>query len=629
MIRRILVVIGLSAAVWAKGEVTNTPPAIVVTAARVETLLETVPDIIQVIPRSEIEMTLPSSTGKLFEYSSGAGTSTGTGSGFPKRTVVSLNGLPPKYTLVLVDGVPLLSEHIHTGQNLDLIPPSAIERIEILRGGASAQYGRDAMGGVINIITRKAEDQPTGSLGFSAGSHNTLQALASALLPLSKSVSLSSIVNWEKSDGQPLQQPTHRVGYTGYETLSFQNRLDMKVSDQTKLFATVNGSVNEMEWSGDWADSRLLSISGGLDQELAPGLDLFVRIAHSDWQADVSEERNRTTKPELFIRWAATASHTLTAGGDYQYNTFERTALDAPEQTSWGTFIQDEWRVTDTFSMMAALRYDYVHDVCGAVSPKISTLWTPTGQVSLRASAARGFHAPTLQELYEKGYGHGGSAYRFGNPDLDPEYSTTYTAGIELEPTDNLQFMLNGFYSGFKDMIVPVYQGPWDEDQSIDVWERMNIAEAVVYGLDAGARWRISQQFRVDGGGTWTDNRNQETGRKLPYNPGTSLYSKLTFADQFAGHNGSVFVGARAAFDRSAWSWKPATGTANDNADGLTTDLENYVAVDLGITLEITPSLTGFVKVENLTGEDIESLDDSYTVLDGEPFVRCGMTCTF
>lgn len=127
---------------------------IVVTASRREVLLRDTTDIVQVIDRARIEQIHPTTTGELLGYAAGAAISTGTGSGRPDRSVISLNRLPPNYTLILLNGVPLLLDHIHTGQNLDLIPPSSIERIEVVRRAASAQYGPDAIGGIVNVITR-------------------------------------------------------------------------------------------------------------------------------------------------------------------------------------------------------------------------------------------------------------------------------------------------------------------------------------------------------------------------------------------------------------------------------------------------------------------------------------------
>jgi len=90
----------------------------VVTATRRDTLLSEAPSVIQLVTRQEIEELNPSSTGKLLEYVTGVTVESGTGSALPKRSVVGLNGLPANYTLVLVDGVRLLSEHIHTGTSV-------------------------------------------------------------------------------------------------------------------------------------------------------------------------------------------------------------------------------------------------------------------------------------------------------------------------------------------------------------------------------------------------------------------------------------------------------------------------------------------------------------------------------
>lgn len=611
------------------GEESNTVNRVVVTASRVETQLESTPEIMEVISRKEMDEMQPSSVGQMFEYSTGSATATGTGSGAPKRTVISLNGLPPQYTMVLVDGIPLLTEHIHTGQNIELVPPHLIERIEVLRGAAGAQYGSGAMGGVVNIITKKATDQPAGSVGVYAGSFDTVGSHLNLLLPLADGVRLSSGLNWEKSDGHPLSLPGHRTDDTGYENLTFYNRLDVDLSDQTHIFAAVNGAKNKMEWFGDWVDSEQLTLTGGIDQELTPTLDLSARMSYSEWKAEQGGELNRLTKPELFLRWDAGNGHMLMAGVDYFYNTFERKAVVAPSQQGVGVFVQDEWVVTDSVSLLAALRYDDVEGVSDAISPKLGALWVPHEQVSVRASISQGFHAPTLQELYEDGYGHRGRAYRYGNIDLKPEYSTTYEAGVEVEVVEGLTLMLNGFYTEFDDKIVFAYEGAHPTNSAIDVWRRQNVEEAVVYGVDVGALWQINEQFRFEGGCTATESKDMKTGRKLSYSPGVSAYGKVVFSDQVLDHDVTSFLGIRAGFDRQAWSWKPAQGQPSSNTDGLTTELDDYFTFDAGVTVGLTKQLETFVTVENILGEDIQNLDDVLTELDGAPFVRVGLTYDF
>ena len=85
------------------------------------------------------------------------------------------------------------------------------------------------------------------------------------------------------------------------------------------------------------------------------------------------------------------------------------------------------------FSTLISARLDKTGSLPVVFSPKLSLLISPYERLRLRASAGRGFHAPSVQELYEEGYGHGGSAYRFGNPLLQPEYATSLNAGIEYE----------------------------------------------------------------------------------------------------------------------------------------------------------------------------------------------------
>lgn len=617
-------------AVFSEEAMTEELPQMVVTAGRRDMLLQDTPDIVKVIGRHEIELIQPQSLGDIIEYANGVAVETGTGSGLPDRSVVSINGLPPSYTLVLINGVKLLSEHIHTGQNIDNIPPSAVERIEIVRGAASAQYGTDAIGGMVNIITRKYDGIPEAGVSASVGTYSTYEGGAHVLYPLGEHAGMASFVNWKQSDGVDLKSPAHRVDNMGFERFNWFNRVDARLGDATEVYGWVNWVENTMDWRGDTSDSTLVTPVAGITHMLNPSLDLSAEVAYSDWEAELNGERNRLFEPEAYARWMVSENHTLMLGGEYRKNEFERTAVVAPDQEAYGVYVQDEFGIGDALDVMAALRYDEVEDQDNAVSPKLSLLAKMTDRARIRASVGRGYHAPTLQELYEEGYGHGGTAYRFGNPDLDPEYSTTYTLGFETEPTEAVQFLIYGFYSDLDDMIVPVYEGAWDEDPTLDVWRRQNIENAEVYGAEAAVVLHVTDQMSLEGGYTYTDNEDKDTGRQLPYHPGSSAYGKMVYTQPLSGaYKVSLFIGARAVFDREAWNWKPAPETPTDNPDGLTTALEDYTKLDAGINLAAGQNCDLFAKVENILGEDIENLDDAYTVIDGEPVFTIGMKYRF
>ncbi len=604
---------------------------VVVTASRREMPLGEVSDVLLVIPRGAIEEIRPSAVGELLGYVPGTSVETGTGSGLPKRSVVSLNGLPASYTLVLVDGQRLLGEHIHTGQNLELVPPECIERIEIIRGAASAQYGSDAIGGVVNIITRKCGKAPRTFVGASAGSYHTYGGDVAVLKPFEDWARATIFLSREQSDGVPIEAPASRVGNMGYERNFGTARLHADMGPSTEAFGWVHAADNTADWRGAVADSAMLMTGLGLTHKFSPEVDFNLRLPCSKWEAEVNGERNLWVEPGMYMTFRSRGGHTLLAGAEFRRNEFSRAKVDdVPAQDAFAAYFQYDRLLDEGMTLSGAVRLDDVEDVEPFISPKVSFLWaTDFVPGRLRASVSRGFHAPTLQEMYEEGFGHGSPALRFGNPFLDPERSLTGALGLEVFPVDELQFSAYGHYSRIDDMIIPVYEGPWVEDPAYDVWRRTNIAEARVWGVELAAGYALVEGVRIEGGFTYADSEDRESGRQLPYHAGYSAFAKLTVEISLGGGwKASGFAGLRAVFDRSAWNWKPPAGAPAGDPSGMVTELEDYQKLDAGISLTHS-SLTVFINAYNILGQDIEYLDDAYTIVDGEPSVKVGFRWEF
>lgn len=276
--------------------------------------------------------------------------------------------------------------------------------------------------------------------------------------------------------------------------------------------------------------------------------------------------------------------------------------------------------------MSGALRFDKVEGITGVVSPKIALLFRPASFARIRATFGRGFHAPTVQELYEEGYGHGGTAYRFGNPDLMPEFSLTSTLSTEFIITERLQLFLYGYYNIINNMITPVYNGPWEADSTVDMWVRTNIHEAKIYGAEAYASWNLDKHFFVKAGYTYTYNENVSTGQQLPYYPGQSYFGKIIFTHNLGSALSLTgFIDLKGTIGRSAWNWKPDTDAPQDNPDGNITTLKDYQMLNAGIKLGIKNRYEVFVNAHNLLKQEIETLDDVYTVFKGEVYFRTGI----
>lgn len=598
---------------------------VIVTASRLEKLLEETPDVVQVISRKEIDELKPTTTGQLLQYITGTSIANGTGVGLPDRSVVSLNGLQPKYTLVLVDGVPLVTDHVHSGQNIDLISPNMIERIEIMRGAGAAQYGSDAMGGVLNIITRKYTGKTEANVRIEGGSYNTIESGA-ALLTGTDNIKISAMVNWENTDGIKIKAPAHRVGQMEFERFNTLEQVNVNLNKEWDAYVSFNYVDYESIFRSNTVDGTFSQPILGLNGSLIPDLQLSTKISYSKWESEADACNDRRLQPEIYTKWLMKEDNILLAGFDARRHEYVRSKVPEKIQDRVGCFAQYESKFTEIIRITSAIRYDKVENIDGELSPKLALLVSPIENFRIRASYGEGFHAPTVQELYEEGFGHGGTARRFGNPDLKPEYSQTYGLSIETEPDEAIQFSLYTYFSKIDDIIVPVYEGPWEKDPTVDVWRRKNIRKSEIYGAEANVNARISEWLNINAGYTYTENRDLETGLQLPYKSGTSAFVKLNSTCKINNLKLSPFVTVRSEFDRAGWDWKPPAGTPRDNPNGLVISLKDYTKVDAGLVMAFNKNTEAFLKVENIFGKDIELLDDAFMVIEGEPTVRVGLS---
>ncbi len=178
-------------------------------------------------------------------------------------------------------------------------------------------------------------------------------------------------------------------------------------------------------------------------------------------------------------------------------------------------------------------------------------------------------------------------------------------------------------------MITPVYGGIWEEnpdpDSVIDKWVRTNIHEAKIYGFESTLKYQLNNKFLFELGYNYSYNENATTGTQLPYYPGSSFYSKIIYNYKLSGKiDGLCFVSLRATNDRSAWNWKPASDASYDNEEGLITELENYQLLNAGIKFTYNKKTNFFLNIGNILGQDIQNLDDSFTIIKGEPTFKAG-----
>lgn len=599
-------------------------------STRNKSLLKNSPEVIRVITKEEIEEIKANSIGELLEYISGVNIETGTGGGFPKRAVASINGFPAQYSLVLLNGTRLLSDHIHTGQNINFIPVESIERIEVIKSSSSAQYGSDAIAGIINIITKEAFNKAEAVFYGENGSYNTKRIGASTKTTINDFTGVYSLVEFEESDGMKIIEPVNRIDLMGYSTLVIFNRLNYKPSNNFSIDAWLNAMNTSMEWTDGINRGNLFIPNLNLEYKINNNLEIFGKIPYTNWKSERNKEKNSLLRPELWMFYNKN-NHSFLTGIDYFFHDFERKAVDRNNMKGIGAYVEYEYNFNDKLISNAILRMDAIGKLKPVLTPKLSLLYIMNSIVKVRGGISRGFHAPTVQEMYEKAFGHGGTALRFGNPNLKPEYSTSYTASIDFKVLNNIFFYTSFQYSTLKNMIVPIYQGPWSEDSTKDVWMRQNILKADIIIAEIAASWYFVPNHSVYISYNYSDNYSKDNlVQKLPYNAGQGFTVKINGKQKiYKSIFLNEFISLNTAYGRSAWKWSPATGNPQDDLTGKIISLNDYQKLDAGIALNLIDKYNFYFNISNVLGQEIQYLDDALFTIYGEPTYKFGIRVKF
>jgi outer membrane receptor for ferrienterochelin and colicin len=354
----------------------------VITASRRVNLVENTPDVSVVINKDEIEAINPQEVSDILEYMSGVSIEGGTGGGLPFKKTVNINGMPVLYSIIMVDGVRVKSSHIHTGTNVNVVPPESIERIELIKGAASAQYGSDALGGVLNIITKDSANNT--SLDFSGyyGSNNTMHTGLNVSGPVNSQVSYKVFGAWEKSDGPAVLEPASRHNKLFYEKFNFLSRIYVDINEKTTTYVSLDYLNSEAPFGSDTAEAWLFTPKIGLDVNLSEKIDAKSIVYYTQWKNQKNNELNEKFEPVVTLGFKGIPKNYLLCGIEGSYNNFMRKRVAEHSQYRAGLFIQDEFTPVTKLTFLGALRFDGIegvedNDNLFVFSPKISLLISP------------------------------------------------------------------------------------------------------------------------------------------------------------------------------------------------------------------------------------------------------------
>lgn len=559
---------------------------------------------------------------------------TGGGSG-DNGADISIRGMPAEYTLILVDGMPVSTRESRpngsAGFEQDWLPPLyAIERIEVIRGPMSTLYGSDAIGGVINVITRKVQDEWHANLRLGATIQEdrdsgdaqqtefyTTGPLVDDLLGLQVFGRYSTRQEDDIVDGyedKELVNGTARVTLTPTQNHDF-----MLEAGRTKQQREMNVGKT-VEEGGDPSESDNETERYSLRHE--GRWSIGTSTTYVQQEETENEERditvkNTEAKSQVVMPFR---SHTLSVGGSYSKEELEDTTTNKISELSeldmyqWALFIEDEYYLTDTFSVTAGVRMDDNEEFGNHFSPRLYGVWNPAPLWTVKGGVSTGYKAPGVRDLSPEwgAVSRGGNTY--GNPDLEPETSVTKEIGLLYGRPSGLNGGITLFRNDFEDKIsrvpcaavgAPCASEP-DNSYGRSPTTRVNIDEAYTQGVELTLGSPLSETLSAKASYTYTDSEQESgeaEGEQLTQLPRHLLSTTLDWdpAGRFSGWGRLTFRGDQEEYVASGRS-------------GSTDAIPSYTLVDTGGSWRIAPQAKLLFGVYNVFDKRIDY--DTYSLVE-------------
>ncbi|EXS69225.1 TonB-dependent receptor [Sphingobium sp. Ant17] len=644
-----------SAMAQAPEEAEDQSNAIVVTAAGYAQDIVEAPASITVLGREELQEKRFGSLAEALQDVQGV--DVGGEAGKTGGLNISIRGMPSDYTLVLIDGRRQnapggVTPNGFGETSTSFLPPfSAIEQIEVVRGPMSTLYGSDAMGGVVNIITRKVGDRWVGTATAEStiqgddrfGNIQSINGFAQGPV-IDNLVGLTlrgSVFHREGSDipipGDPAltlgRNPVRSDIYTYGGRLTFTPHADHDLWIE----------YDRNEQSYDNSEGRLGTLgSGGYAPEQQFNRSNYV-LAHS-WrmgfgQLDTTLTRNDTETIGRLIpngtpgatpgsartlearndiidsRFAGkVGALAFTVGGQYwKARMIEGVAPEPFTFTQWAGFAEATWTIVDGFNLTGGARYDD-HSTFGSKwSPRAYAVWNINDNVTLKGGVSRGFKTPRVEQIAEGiiGFGRQGTLPLLGTPGLSPETSTSYEAGLYFDSHGFFSGNVTLFNNDFNDRItsgvfVPNCQFAASPNRPgcVDVGNFPTIEQ-------------FSQSINIDKART----RGAEVATRFTFSPAVSLVLNYTYTDseQLSGPNeGLPLVGMPKHMLNGNLRWKLGDKASvwaraeirssrfrNDADDRAGVgDFRGYELFHIGGSYQITPAFRLAATVNNILDTD-------------------------
>ena len=498
---------------------------------------------------------------------------------------ISIRGMPSEYTLILVDGrrqnvaADVAPNGFGDALTSFMPPLSAIERIEVIRGPMSTLYGADAMGGVVNIITRKVAREWGGSAGVEtgmpqdgeyAGTHKLNiyangpirqdvlgVAVRGSVYRRGEAERLRAAAGLGAQGGRdpaPAESRQYNVGARFMLTPDRSHDLWLDLEQAHTRYSNEDCRLGRLDQTNCATGAAVAQYYGYRDHlsfnrnQVAIGhtARLGLGVLESSLMRTVVETEGRTIPTEARPAGSPDigadrklettntvfdtklvaplgAAHVLTVGGQWWKAELEDGLLPRHhDQTMWSVFAEDEWRLTPTLAATFGLRHDDHQRFGSEVSPRAYLVWNAGDNWTVKGGVSSGFKAPSLNQLIDgvSGIGGQGTSISIGNPGLKPEKSRSTELGIHYDSQRGAAAGVTLFRNDIRDKIVSgageCATNPISScSANPAATYALNQDKAKTWGMEFNGRMPLAERWLLSMNYTWTDSELIQDGEKV------------------------------------------------------------------------------------------------------------------
>lgn len=614
---------------------------LVVTATNTPVEIEGVPASVTVITQEDIRRRFAFDLADMLEGTPGV---TVGGAGTTRRSV-TIRGMTSGQTLFLVDGQRVtssLSAMAHSDFDLAWVPTEAIDRVEVVRGPMSSLYGSDALGGVINVITRSPTEswiRSVSAMGghFKDGEGDTYEAaayfagsLVQNRLGMTLALSATGRKDTPLAENLRLSELEGRRNYGGEATLTWTpdsaQRIDLALAyGEDARWRDTSTTATPPKYYKYYDDVGRFRVSLRHRGDWSWGVTTL-----RAYRAQLDRENRRTageaptapqTMTEDLLEGLATIDrlpgHRITTGFSVRGEQLEDATVNKKGKArsdQYALFAQDEMAIGDSLSLVAGVRFDHHEAYDWHTSPRAYMVYRATPRLTIKGGVGAGFKSPTLKQLSPEyvAIGGGNRFYIYGAPGLQPETSKSSEVSAEYR-ADTWRVQAVAFRNDLENLIETFCVSSCGVRLK-EVRNYRNVSQARTEGVELSGEVDLPADLSLRASYSTLRAKNRQTGAKLNERPSSAA---------------TVTLDWRPSETRAAFLRVRRTGSQLVASGATQVKLPDYSIWSVGLTQALGASTDLRLEVDNIGDERLAKDSSLFTFAEPGRVVNLGLTVRF